>query len=536
MGHSGPRPFWLVGGGNLGDLPMLSVDSFLSILPFAEEGNTAVLVVQWAFIILLVCLSGMFSGLNLGLMSLDKLGLEIVIQSGTPKQSLHARRIYPIRKRGNLLLCTILLGNVAVDALLSILLADFTSGAMGFILSTGIIVVCGEIVPQAICSRHGLAVGYYTVWIIWAFLIVLLPLSYPISKILDFALGRELGQLYSRNELKKLLEMHSTYSDITVDETTIMSGALDFGRKEVVEVMTPLADVYMIDIDDHLNVDTISEILEKGYSRIPVYEGSRERVTGLLFVKDLALLNPEDNHPVRKILQVYGRDLPRLHSDTSLAEVLAEFKRGQSHIAVVRRVNNEGMGDPTYENIGIVTLEDVIEEILQDEIIDETDVYMDNKSQTLIRRAGLDYKGVLGSVKKKHLPQVETILSKLPDFASENLSETVLQKLIQQSITIDLQPGDAEVFTEGKPESFCVVVISGSLLKTSEDQVVEEKGPGSAIGLRTLRYDQFVPSYTVTVNEPTTIIKISKRAYSAAVQATLFERGGDPEEFIDDDF
>ena len=217
--------------------------------------------------------------------------------------------------------------------------------------------------------------GYYTVWLVWAFLIVLLPISYPISKILDFALGRELGQLYSRNELKKLLEMHSTYSDITVDETTIMSGALDFGRKEVVEVMTPLADVYMIDIDDHLNVDTISEILEKGYSRIPVYEGSRDRVTGLLFVKDLALLNPEDNLPVRKILQVYGRNLPRLHGDTSLAEVLAEFKRGQSHIAVVRRVNNEGHGDPTYENIGIVTLEDVIEEILQDEIIDETDVY-----------------------------------------------------------------------------------------------------------------------------------------------------------------
>merc|ERR1712130_135183 len=142
------------------------------------------------------------------------------------------------------------------------------------------------------------------------------------------------------------------------------------------------------------------------------------------------------------------------------------------------------------------------------------DVYMDNKSQTLIRRAGLDYKGGLGSVKQKNLPQVETILCKLPEFSPENLSETVLQKLIQQSITVDLQPGDAEVFTEGKPESFCVVVISGSLLKSNGDQVVEEKGPGSAIGLRALRYDQFVPNYPVSVNEPTTIIKISKRAYT----------------------
>ena len=220
-----------------------------------------------------------------------------------------------------------------------------------------------------------IAVGYYTVWIIWGFLIVLLPISYPISKLLDCLLGRELGQLYTRSELKKLLEMHSTYSDITKDETTIMSGALEFGQKEVIEVMTALDDVFMIDIDAVLNVDTISTILQKGFSRIPVYEGTRDRVTGLLFVKDLALLNPEDNHSVRKILQVYGRNLPRIHADTSLAEVLSEFKRGQSHIAVVRRVNNEGEGDPTYENIGIVTLEDVIEEILQDEIIDETDVY-----------------------------------------------------------------------------------------------------------------------------------------------------------------
>jgi len=279
----------------------------------------------------------------------------------------------------------------------------------------------------------------------------------------------------------------------------------------------------------------ISTILQKGFSRIPVYEGTRDRVTGLLFVKDLALLNPEDNHSVRKILQVYGRNLPRIHADTSLAEVLSEFKRGQSHIAVVRRVNNEGEGDPTYENIGIVTLEDVIEEILQDEIIDETDVYMDNKSQKLIGRTGLDYSAGISSMKSENLEKVESILRGLPEFSVSELSDSVLQKLIQQSITVNLKNGDPDVYTEGKPESFCTVVISGSLFIVDGEEVFE-KSEGSAIALKALTADHYVPDFTVSVHEPATIIKISKRAYTASVQATLFERGGDPSEMFEDDF
>ena len=176
-------------------------------------------------------------------------------------------------------------------------------------------------------------------------------------------------------QLKKLFDLHSTYSDITKEETTILAGALEFGSKKVEVVMTPLEKVYMISIDDILSRELIQNMLNEGYSRVPVYEGSREKITGLLFVKDLALLNPDENLSVRKVLPTFGRNFPRVFADTPLSEMLTEFKNGQSHIAVVRRINDTGDGDPTYENIGIITLEDVIEEILQDEIIDETDVY-----------------------------------------------------------------------------------------------------------------------------------------------------------------
>jgi hypothetical protein len=114
-------------------------------------------VVQILLTILLLSLSAIFSGLTLGLMSLDITGLEIVMAGDDPKQAEYAKNIYPVRKKGNLLLCTLLLGNVAVNSLLSIIMASFTSGTVGFLTSTILIVIFGEILPQALVSvdAHG---------------------------------------------------------------------------------------------------------------------------------------------------------------------------------------------------------------------------------------------------------------------------------------------------------------------------------------------------------------------------------------------
>ena len=116
----------------------------------------------------------------------------------------------PIRRRGNLLLCTILLGNVTVNSGLSILMGDLTSGLTGLIFSTGIITIFGEIVPQAVCSRYALIVGAHTTYIIYFFMFVTFPISYPISAILDKALGEEVGNLLSKNQMKRMFEMLET--------------------------------------------------------------------------------------------------------------------------------------------------------------------------------------------------------------------------------------------------------------------------------------------------------------------------------------
>lgn len=103
---------------------------------------------------ILLLLSGVFSGLNLGLMALDNNELEVVIRSGTPEEKKYAKQILPFRRKGNLLLCTLLLGNVLVNVVLTILLDQIASGITAVVAATAGIVVFGEIVPQSVCSRY----------------------------------------------------------------------------------------------------------------------------------------------------------------------------------------------------------------------------------------------------------------------------------------------------------------------------------------------------------------------------------------------
>lgn len=91
-------------------------------------------------------------------MGLDKSSLEIILESGSDNDRLRAQD-HTVRKDGNLLLVTLLLGNVAVNSMISILTAEMMTGLVGLAISTILIVMLGEVLPQAACSRHGLALG-----------------------------------------------------------------------------------------------------------------------------------------------------------------------------------------------------------------------------------------------------------------------------------------------------------------------------------------------------------------------------------------
>ena len=146
-------------------------------------------------------------------MSLDPTELNIVLNSGTDTEKRYAKKIQPLRNHGNYLLCSLLLGNVLVNVVLTILMDDLSTGVIAVVSSTLGIVIFGEIVPQAICSRHGLAVGAKTVILTKFFMLLTFPLSFPISIILDKVLGEEIGNVYNRERLQQLIKVSSTLNN-----------------------------------------------------------------------------------------------------------------------------------------------------------------------------------------------------------------------------------------------------------------------------------------------------------------------------------
>ena len=314
-------------------------------------------------IILLVALSGLFSGLTLGLLGLDKTELERKIKLGNKK----AKKVYSVRKKGNLLLCTLLLGNVAVNSALAIFLGSIASGLIGGITATGLIVLFGEIIPQASISRYALTVGAKTAWLVKIFIFILYPICWPISKALDKALGEEMPTIWSKNELAEIIKTHEDSKDsgIDADEERIILGALSFSNKKITEIMTPSVVVFALEIDTPINDKLLKKIKKSGFTRIPIYKKTLDNIVGIIYLKDL--IGIKKNDTIKKLCK--KKELFKITTEKKLDVLLNQFIRKKIHLATVFNEYNEFRG--------IVTLEDILEEILKKEIVDENDTVVD---------------------------------------------------------------------------------------------------------------------------------------------------------------
>ncbi|KAJ1984199.1 hypothetical protein H4R34_000805 [Dimargaris verticillata] len=412
--------------------------------------------IKFIAVVVLVLFGGLVAGLTLGLMSLDETNLHILSISGDERQRKYAARIQPIRKNGHWLLVTLLLTNTLINETLPIIMDSiFGGGVTAVLASTALILVFGEVIPQSVCARHGLVIGAFFAWPVRILRWILAPLGYPIACLLDWVLGKNHGMIYRKAELKELVSMHdaSHGGSLTRDEITIIRGVLELNEKLVKDVMTSFTSVFTISIDSIMDRDTMTKIVRAGHSRVPIYQGDHDNIVGVFLVKTLILIDPDDCIPLRN-LKI--NRIPSVTTKTSLFDILNIFQEGGSHMALVYEapeIDYQAQGVTVQEIrdsldsytsmegaqqsspilkdsqrkrklLGVITLEDVIEELIQEEIVDETDVFVDNRNKIKVvsaaRQLSLDRLALTNPSKST----LHSMASKL--MAGKNPSKTTL--------------------------------------------------------------------------------------------------------------
>ncbi|RXN10492.1 metal transporter CNNM1-like protein [Labeo rohita] len=528
--------------------------------------------------VLLLALSALFSGLVISMLALDPVELKVLQNSGTDKEQKYAHKIESVRKHGNYVLCTLVLCNVLTNTFLVVWMCQILGVTpVSTAACTFLIFFIGEILPHSVASRHGLAIASKTVWLTKMLMLLTFPITYPISKLLDNMLHQEISNFYTREKLLAMLRVTDPYHDLVKEELNIIQGALELRSKTVEDVLTPLNDCFMLASDAILDFYTMSDVMQSGYTRIPVFENERSNIVDILFVKDLAFVDPDDCTPLKTITQFYKHPLHCVFNDTKLDAMLEQFKKGKSHLAIVQRVNNEGEGDPFYEVMGIVTLEDVIEEIIKSEIVDETDLYTDNRTKRRVshhERKQQDFsifKLSESEMKVKVSPQLllathRFLATEVEPFKATHLSEKILLRLIKHPSVVQELKFDEKnkrspkhyLFQRNKPVDYFVLVLQGRVeVEIGKEGLKFENGPftyyglpaimtilptvhrspsrssglnhsdttihGGSLGQLSISGGPYLPDYSVRQLTDLQIIKITRNHYQNALTATRMD-------------
>ncbi|XP_022052718.1 metal transporter CNNM1 [Acanthochromis polyacanthus] len=558
-------------------------------LAVVERPPEADVWLQAGVSVLLLGLSALCSGLNISMLALDPVELRVLQNSGTEKEQKYARKIESVRKHGNYILCTVVLGNVLTNTCFVVWMCQILGmTALSTASCTLGIFFIGEILPHSVASRHSLAIASKTLCATRLLMLVFFPIAYPVSKILDIMLHQEISSFYTREKLVAMLRVTDPYHDLVKEELNIIQGALELRTKTVEDVLTPLSDCYMLSSDAVLDFCTMSDVMQSGFTRIPVYENDRSNIVDILFVKDLAFVDPDDCTPLKTITQFYKHPMHCVFSDTKLDVMLEEFKRGKSHLAVVQRVNSEGEGDPFYEVMGIVTLEDVIEEIIKSEIVDETDLYTDNRTKRRVsnhERKQQDFsifKLAENELKVKISPQLllathRFLATEVEPFRSCHLSEKILLRLIKHpSVVQELKFNPKSkhapqhyLFQRNKPVDYFILILQGRVeVEIGKEALRFENGAFSYYGMPALipplpfgqRFSSrgsglnqsdsllsggsvgqlaaggvYLPDYSVRQLTDLQIIKITRNHYQNAMTATRMDSSPQTPDPVDPD-
>lgn len=336
-------------------------------LTFLDTLDTNLLFGSLVIVLLLFC-SAMISAAEVALFSLSQNDLTKLSQQNPAKSQLVSQLLQKPKK----LLATLLLANNFVNigiviifsfvsnSLFSGIVSPLVKFVVEVILVTFLILLFGEVLPKVYASRNNIKFSIRMARPLWILDQLLSPLSLPMRSVtvyLHKKLGRQKTNI-SVDQLSQALEMTSA-DDTTSEEQKILEGIVSFGNTDTKQVMSPRIDIFALEIEESF-AEIYPKIVDKGYSRIPVFRENIDHIEGVLFVKDLI----PHIHKKEFDWNTLIREPFFVPENKKLDDLLKDFQSMKSHLAIV--VDEYG------GTSGLVSLEDVIEEIVGD-ISDEFD-------------------------------------------------------------------------------------------------------------------------------------------------------------------
>lgn len=266
-------------------------------------------------------------------------------------------------------LTTILIGNNVVNlgcsSLATVLCMNIFqnfAAAISTGLTTILVLTFGEIIPKCIGKEKSEAVALNTAIILKGLMIVLTPLSFLFIAIKTGALKllniRNDSPTVTEDELKYIIEHSENEGVLEEEESEMVQSALEFDEKSAFEVLTPRVDILALDIDDDFETNK-NKILTERYSRVPVYKENLDNILGILYTRDYLEELIDGKTPDIKLLI---NDAFFTYKSRKLSALMNDLRKNQVNMAIVT--------DEYGGTLGIVTMEDLIEEIVG-EIYDE---------------------------------------------------------------------------------------------------------------------------------------------------------------------
>lgn len=350
----------------------------------------------------------------MGLLSLDSLKLKIKIEVGTPAERSAAQKILPVLSNHHLLLCTLLLFNAVANEALPIFLDALVPSWAAVVISVTLVLICGEVLPSALFTGpNQLQIAAKFIGLVYFLEIIFYPIAYPMGKMLDYVLGHEDDDNFSRDEISALVKImrtkgtvqikdyfhvdpHSDRASIEFNQATtvaqlsggevlsaheadVITGVLGLTKITVKDVCKPMSKVAMLSTEQLLDRETIDIIDKVGFSRLPVFKGyDMTHILGYLIVKRLINCDLSRGIPVSSVRLT---EPVVVGAKQNLLEVMKIFQSGHRHMALVSEKPREltnSIRDGVKPSlaaapIGIITAEDVFEQMIQAQIIDEED-------------------------------------------------------------------------------------------------------------------------------------------------------------------